>query len=174
MRNHIRAIRFAPVLALVLTALLTPAASAQEVVFVRCVSGPDSGYGDDEWIDEQGGCELDGAMGMPVFTLTDEAEPESEAESEPEPESSPETRSTLLAIMSWTTRVRSGPGLDHEQVGVCWPGKRIKVMGAVPDTFWNEVLLGCSAPGWIHGGFEVLEQLAPPQAPDPAPAAMDD
>ncbi len=172
MRNHIRAIRFAPVLALVLTALLTPAASAQEVIFVRCVSGPESGYGDDEWIDEQGSCQLDDAMGMPIFTLADEAE--LEPEPEPEAESSPETRSTLLARMTWTTRVRSGPGLDHEQVGVCWAGKRIKVMGAAPGTYWNEVLLGCSEPGWIHGGFEVLEQLAPPQAPDPAPAAMDD
>ena len=164
MRNHIRAIRFASVLAFVLTTLLTPAASAQEVTFVRCVSGPGGGYGDGEWLDEQGSCQLYGTtMGMPVYTFA--MEPETELV----PEISPETRSTLLALTTWATRVRSGPGLDYEQVGVCWAGKRIKVMGAAPDTQWNEVLLGCSEPGWIHGGFEVLAQLAPPQAPDPTP-----
>ena len=166
MRKHIRAIRPALALAFILGALLTPVASAQEVVFVRCVSGSGSGYGDGEWLDVQGTCQLGGgALGMPVYTLADEPEPKQE--------SSPEPRSTLLATVTWTTRVRSGPSLEHEQVGVCWQGKRVKVMGAAPDTFWNELLLGCSAPGWIHGGFEVLQQLAPPQAPgemtDPAP-----
>lgn len=172
MRNHIRTIRFASALALILTTLLTPATSAQEVIFVRCVDGSGGGYGDGEWLDEGGSCQLYGTtMGMPVYTFADEPEPEPEPE--PEAEISPETRSTLLARMTWTTRVRSGPGLDHGQVGVCWAGKRIKVMGAAPGTMWNEVLLGCSEPGWIHGGFEVLEQLAPPQAadqmPDPVP-----
>ena len=38
MRNHIRAIRPALALAFILGALLTPVASAQEVVFVRCVN----------------------------------------------------------------------------------------------------------------------------------------
>ena len=164
MRKHIRAIRPALALAFILSALLTPVASAQEVVFVRCVNS--EALGDGEWIGTRGTCQLGGgAMGMPVYTFADEPEPK--------PESSPEPRSTLLATITWTTRVRSGPSLEHEQVGVCWQGKRVKVMGAAPDTFWNELLLGCSAPGWIHGGFEVLQQLAPPQAPgqmpDPAP-----
>lgn len=170
MRNHIRAIRLALALALVLTTLLAPATSAQEVIFVRCVSGPGSGHGDDEWLGERGSCQLYGTtMGTPVYTFAKEPEPELEPEPEPEPEISRETRSTLLARMTWTTRVRSGPGLDHEQVGVCWAGKRIKVMGAALGTMWNEVLLGCSEPGWIHGGFEVLEQLAPPQLPGQMP-----
>ena len=45
-------------------------------------------------------------------------------------------------------------------------------MGAAPDTFWNELLLGCSVPGWIHGGFEVLDLLPPRKRPPRHPDSL--